>query len=353
MTEIKPLEGIRILDFTRLLPGPLGTHLLSEMGAEITKIESPKRLDYVRFYPPIMDGNSVLFHLLNVDKNCLFINYETKDGLAQIKEKIATSDVLIEQFRPGTMAGFGLSFEDVKNINPDIVYISVTGYGQTGEYRDKAGHDLNYMALSGLLDLNKDEHGKPVVPGFQVADIAGGSYMLLSAVTSGLLAQHRTKKAQYIDLALLDAVMPMGAVAHGMEQGGASYKKTPILSGFLVNYNVYECQDKKWIALGALELKFWNTFCNMIQKPEWIAQNDSELINGVFDKSKLDKLFSEKNREEWLTLAEDYDICLTPVLSVEEANKQANMISRKVFREAFVGGKTIQIYSQPFKTFCD
>ncbi|MFA5298005.1 MAG: CaiB/BaiF CoA-transferase family protein [Lutibacter sp.] len=351
MKEIKPLEGICILDFTRLLPGPLGTNLLSEMGAEVIKIESPKRLDYTRFYHPKIDENSVLFHLLNHNKESLIIDYESKEGKELIKEKIKNAAILIEQFRPGAMASFGFSFEEVKKINPKIVYISITGYGQTGDLKDKAGHDLNFLALSGLLDLNRDEQGKPVIPGFQIADIAGGSYMLLSACTSGLLAQQRHQQAQYIDLSILHASIPMGAIAHGMLQGDVSYKDTPILSGLLVNYNVYECKDGKWTALAALELKFWNSFCEMIQKPDWKVSDVTELVQGVFDKEKLEMLFKEKTRDEWIFQAKEYDICLSPILSQQEVSQHPQIIDSCVFKEVSIQGNAIQTYSNPFKIY--
>ncbi|MEO5789367.1 CaiB/BaiF CoA-transferase family protein, partial [Gelidibacter sp.] len=316
MQETKPLQGITVIDFTRLLPGPLGTHFLSQLGAQVIKIEGPKRLDYTRFYDPKIEGSSVMFHMLNHSKEQLIVDYETEEGYQKTLELIATADVLIEQFRPGAMASFNLDFETVKQINPNIVYVSVTGYGQKGELHLKAGHDINYLATSGLLDLNRDEQGKPVIPGFQIADIAGGSYMLLSACTSGLLAQKMQQKPQYIDLSLLDATIPINAIAHSMSQGGASYKQTPILSGMLVNYNVYECLDGKWMALGALELKFWNDFCQMVEKPEWIAKSEMELINGIFPKKDLELLFKTKTRDEWASLSKDYDNCLSPILEL-------------------------------------
>lgn len=352
MREIKPLEGIRILDFTRLLPGPLATHLLSEMGAEVIKIESPKRLDSTRFYQPKFGENSAIFHVMNYSKESLILDYETLEGQELVKEKIKSADVLIEQFRPGAMASFGFSFEEVRELNPKIVYISVTGYGQTGILKDKAGHDLNYLALSGLLDLNRDPDGNPVIPGFQIADIAGGSYMLLSACTSGLLAQQRIQQAQYIDLSILDATIPMGAISHALHQGGASYKATPILSGFLVNYNVYKCKDQKWIALAALELKFWNGFCDMAQQPSWKTSTESDLICGVFDKKKIDDLFMEKTRDQWVATAKDTDICLSPILSQKEVSLQPHIMDRGVFKAISVAEKTIQTYANPFKTFC-
>lgn len=351
MQETKPLQGVTVIDFTRLLPGPLGTHFLSQLGARVIKIESPKRLDYTRFYDPKIDESSAMFHIMNLDKEQLVIDYETDEGYQKILDLIATSDILIEQFRPGAMASFNLDFETIKKVNPNIVYVSITGYGQNGELHSKAGHDINYLATAGLLDLNRDEKGKPVIPGFQIADIAGGSYMLLSACTSGLLAQKIQQKPQYIDLSLLDATIPLNVIAHSMAQGEASYKQTPILSGMLVNYNVYECRDQKWIALGALELKFWNEFCRVVEKPEWIAKSEMELIDGFFPKKDLELLFKTKTRDEWARLFENHDNCLSPILEVEEVIHNKHIQQRAVFKEAMVGNTLIKTYNSPFKTY--
>lgn len=351
MQETKPLQGITVIDFTRLLPGPLGTHLLSQLGAHVIKIESPKRLDYTRFYDPKIAASSVMFHTMNHSKEQHVIDYETEEGYHKICDLIATADVLIEQFRPGAMASFNLDFETVKTINPNIVYVSVTGYGQTGELHSKAGHDINYLATAGLLDLNRDDQGKPVIPGFQIADIAGGSYMLLSACTSGLLAQKLQNKPQYIDLSLLDATIPLNAIAHSMSQGGASYKNTPILSGMLVNYNVYECSNGKWMALGALESKFWDAFCVMVDKPEWKGKSQLELINGIFPKKELEALFKSKTRDEWTQLSQSYDTCLSPILELEEVANQKHIQERKVFNETTINDNTIKTYASPFKTY--
>lgn len=351
MQETKPLQGVTIVDFTRLLPGPLGTHLLSQLGAKVLKIESPKRFDYTRFYDPKIDDNSTIFHTLNHSKEQVLVDYETEEGYQKVLDLIASSDILIEQFRPGAMASFKLDFETIKKINPNIVYVSVTGYGQNGDLHTKAGHDINYLATAGLLDLNRDEKGKPVIPGFQIADIAGGSYMLLSACTSGLLAQKMQQKSQYIDLSLLDATIPLSSIAHGMSQGGASYKKAPMLSGMLVNYGVYECSDGKWIALGALELKFWNAFCEMVEKPAWKAKKEKELINGIFPKKEVEQLFKTKKRDEWARLSKNYDICLTPILEIEEVTNNKHIQERVVFKETMVNNTTIKTYNAPFKTF--
>ncbi|PCH75803.1 MAG: carnitine dehydratase [Flavobacteriaceae bacterium] len=322
MKQILPLKNIKIIDFTRLLPGPLGTHLLSQMGAKITKIESPKRMDTTRHYQPKINNVSVLFHALNHTKKQCIIDYETEEGYKEIIKIIQTADVLVEQFRPGAMKAFKLDYDVVKKINPKIVYISITGYGQTGKNSLKAGHDLNFISENGLLSLNKDKYGTPLIPGFQLADIAGGSYMLIAACTTGLLAQKLQNKAQFISISLCNASASIAVIPQAMLQGGMPYQKTPILSGLFVNYNVYQCQDKKWIALAALELKFWNLFCEVIEKPRWKTDNTDTLIVGRFDKKKLEELFSTKPRNTWVETFKNHDVCLSPVLELEEVNRE-------------------------------
>ncbi|MBL4746633.1 MAG: CoA transferase [Flavobacteriaceae bacterium] len=318
MTPTLPLKNIKIIDFTRLLPGPLGTHLLSQMGAEIFKIESPKRLDGTRYFQAKKNEVSPLYHSLNHTKNQCLIDYETREGYQKIVKMIQTAAVFIEQFRPGVMKAFQLDYETVKQINPNIVYISITGYGQMATKSHKAGHDLNFIAENGLLSLNKDASGTPIIPGFQLADIAGGSYQLVAACTTGLLAQKLHQKPQFVDLSLCDASASLAVIPNAMLDGGLSYQKTPILSGMLANYNVYQCEDKKWIVLAALELKFWNLFCEIIDKPTWKTDTLDTLVVGVFDKKKLDDFFNTKPRDFWMKLFKNQDVCLSGVLELEE-----------------------------------
>jgi alpha-methylacyl-CoA racemase len=305
------------------------------------------------FYQPQINGVSTLFHTLNHFKKQIVVDYESPEGYQPIIEQIRTADVLVEQFRPGAMEGFNLSFETVQKINPNIVYVSLTGYGQTADKKGAAGHDLNYMAETGLLSMNRDENGKPIIPGFQVADIAAGSFMLVAACSSGLLAQRMQQKAQYIDISLYDATVAVGAIVHGMLQGKVDYDKTPFLSGHMVNYNVYECSDNKWVALGALELKFWNSFCDMVDQPSWKTVETGDLVTGVFDKRLLESLFKTKTRDEWVNKSKVFDVCLSPVLDASEVYDQKQTKDRRLFQDIEVEGKTIKIYAKPYKSYSD
>ncbi len=324
--------------------------MLSQMDTEVIKNESPQRMDYTRYYQPQINGISKLFHSINYSKKQLIIDYEAPQGFRQIVEEIKIADILVKQFRPGAMQNFNLSFDTVKKNHPNNVDISVTGYGQLGAKKDAAGHDLNYMDETGLLNMSRDEQGKPILPGFQLNDISGGVFMLLSACTSGLLAQRMRKVMQYIDVSLFDATVALGAIAQGMLQRNADYNKMPILSGYLVNCYVNECSDKKWIALGTLELKFWNSFCDMVQQPSWKTLDLSTLAAETFNKTEVEELFKTKTQEQGVVMASNFDVCLSPVLEVKEVYEQKHTKDRAVFKEIKIDEERIHVYAKPYKT---
>ncbi|MFK7936584.1 MAG: CaiB/BaiF CoA transferase family protein [Saprospiraceae bacterium] len=285
---MQPLAGIKIIDFTRLLPGPLATHLLAQMGAEVVKIESPKRMDYARASGKQVDGASILFHQLNHNKECKIIDYNTDSGKTEVLELIKDADALIEQFRPGAMAAWGLGYDNLKKINPKLVYVSITGYGQTGKYSQEAGHDFNYLAYSGVMSMMKDDAGKPTVSDAQFADI-GGAYMAVMATQAALLQKFRTGEGSYVDVALCDAMTPFLAVPYALHSGGLDYRKFNIINGkTTVNYAAYECADSKWLSVAAMELKFWNNICDLVEKPAWKRTNPMELSIHVFPKKEVE-----------------------------------------------------------------
>jgi alpha-methylacyl-CoA racemase len=314
------LQGIIILDFTRLLPGPLATQLLAQMGAEVIKIEHPQRADMASNFPPFVNGKSALYQLVNHDKRIETIDYTQSPGREEALALIQTADVMIEQFRPRVMAQWGLDYATLAELNPQLIYISLSGYGQEGPYAQMAGHDLNYLAYSGLLSLNCDEKGKPVIPGAQIADIAGGSYGAVMACLAGLFQRSRTEKGGFFDVSMLSGLMPLLAIPFSQHFGGLDPYIYNALSGGLVNYNVYECADGRWMALGALEIKFWNAFCQLVEQPAWQRQQLLELSIHVFSKPEVDAVFKSKPFAEWRHLAKStsLDVCLSPVLNLAE-----------------------------------
>jgi crotonobetainyl-CoA:carnitine CoA-transferase CaiB-like acyl-CoA transferase len=335
---LKPLSNTKIIDFSRLLPGPLGTKMLADLGAEVIKIQKTDNADYVAFQPPFIDDVSTLYHAFNHNKEIKILNWDFENEREALLNLIKTADVLIEQFRPGVMKHWGLDFESLKAINPKLIYISLSGYGQSGPNAKKAGHDLNYLAISGLLDQIRDDDGKPVIPGIQIADIVGGAYSIQIAVLSAILERQTKGAGLYVDVSMTDAIIPLLSFPLSQFWGGFDPKEMKILSGALVNYNVYKCSDSKWIALAALELKFWDAFCDRALKLEWKRNQQYELSVHVFPKHEMEDFFKQKSRDEWVDWAAEYDFCLSPVLELSELEKSAHYQEKKSIIEGEIKG---------------
>lgn len=222
------------------------------------------------------------------------------------------------------MKSWKLGFENVKKINPDIIYVSISGFGQKSKDALTAAHDLNYLALSGLLSLNKDQSGRPVVPGFQLADIAGGSYKTVNSILQAIIHKQQTGSGIYIDISMNAGISELGIIPNSIMKSGLNHQQFNILNGkTVVNYAVYECREGKYIAVGALELKFWANLCNRVQKPEWIRKHQVELFNHSFHKSEVEAFFKTKKRDEWIQIFEGEDVCVSPVLDLDEIDKKA------------------------------
>ena len=332
--ESGPLKGLKVLDFTRLLPGPLATMLMADMGAEVIKIEAPEYYDYTRNFPPQIGGESAAYLAFNRSKRSLSLDYSSQEGKAIILGMLEDVDILIEQFRPGVMQKMGLAYEDVKEINPKLIYVSVTGYGHTGPYANLAGHDLNYITFAGLLSGN--QYTDPQLPLVQMADIAGGSYMAVIACLSAVYARNNTGKGQFVDVSMLDGVMPLNvnAAALNWATGKPVQRDESFLSGGLVNYNIYRCKGNRFVALGTLEDKFWVKFCEVIGKPEWknriLAKNREELNSY---KKDLEELFMTRELNYWVDLGFKHDLLLNAVYEMDEVEKDPHIIAREMIVE--------------------
>jgi crotonobetainyl-CoA:carnitine CoA-transferase CaiB-like acyl-CoA transferase len=340
---LRPLSNIKIVDFSRLLPGPLGSKMLADLGAEVIKIEKNEHADYVSSQAPFVDSISTLYFALNHNKEIKKLNWDNDNERTELLNIIKSSDVLIEQFRPGVMQHWGLDFESLIKINPNLIYISISGFGQDGPNAQKAGHDLNYLAISGVLDQIRDNDGKPVIPGIQIADIVGGAYSLQIAVLSAVLERQTKGAGLYLDVSMTDSIVPLLSFPLSQLWGGFNPKEMKILSGGLVNYNVYKCSDEKWIALAALELKFWNAFCDRASKPEWKRDQQYELSVYNFPKSEIDHFFIVKSRDEWTDWAKNYDFCLSPVIELSELeNSEQNKSKEYIVKSSNSGLKHLK-----------
>ncbi len=334
-----PLVGLRILDLTRLLPGPLGTMLMADMGAEVIKIENPASPDYVRLFPPYQGGESAHYLAYNRSKKSVLLDYTTPEGRETLLTLLENADVLVEQFRPGYLSRLGLGYAEARARNPRLVYVSVTGYGQTGPYAHLAGHDLNYLGLAGVLGLTGQPHQPPVVPGVQLADIAGGAYGCVMATLAAVYARYQTGEGQHVDVAMTDCVMPLLAVAQAQMGGSDNVPergRMP-LSGGQPNYGVYACRPQhptdppQYVALGALEPKFWQKFCTLVDRPDWLG---FMLPQGATEteaaRQQIQTLFSQRTRAEWVALGTAHDLLLTPVLTLDELPHDPHLQARQM-----------------------
>ncbi len=268
-----PLSGLKVLDFSTLLPGPYATLLMADMGADVLRVEALKRPDMLRSTPPMVDGISAAHATINRNKRSLAVDLKKKSAIELMKKLVASHDVLVEQFRPGVMARLGLDYETLKAINPGLIYCSITGYGQTGPMANRAGHDINYLSLSGLASYTGRKRSGPVPPGVQVADVAGGSHHAVMGILAAVFQRQGTGQGQHIDISMSDAALSLNAVF------GASYLaggKVPGLEEDLLNggifYDFYQTSDNRYLSVGSLEPQFATGFFQAIGKPEWLSK---------------------------------------------------------------------------------
>lgn len=316
------LSGLRVIDITRNLPGPFATRMLADLGAEVIKIEPPEG-DPARQL-------GLLFSALNDGKDCRQLDFKQDTDREQLRELIRGADVLIEGFRPGVMASMGLDFERLKALNPQLVMCSITGYGQTGPWADRAGHDLNYMAMSGALDQMRSAQGEATLSNIQWGDLAGGSAMACIAILAAVFEVHKRGTGRHVDVSMTHGlwahqVMPLatGAMLQPM-LGHLPGAREDLLNGALPCYNLYTTQDGRALAVGALEYKFWKTTCEVLQRPDWINLHwqrglmpNSVESNAVRD--QVAHLIASQPLAHWARCFEHIDACVTPVLSLTEA----------------------------------
>jgi alpha-methylacyl-CoA racemase len=335
-----PLQGIRVLDLSRLLPGGFCSLLLADLGAEVLKVEDTGIGDYIRWSPPYVEGaedsaKSALFLALNRNKRSIRIDLKHERGREVLLRLVREHDVVLESFRPGVLDRLGVGYERMREVNPGIVYCAITGYGQTGPKRDAAGHDMNYLGLVGLLGLTGERDGvggHPIQSAGQIADLGGGALMaafgILAALRerdgapaqpgSGRPAQPGSGEGQVVDVSMVDGALSWLAMVAGayFAEGAVPRRGGLPLAGSLICYRPYECADG-WVTLGALEPKFWQAWCR--------GTGHEELIERQFEgpgsqaHAQVVEIFKERTRAEWQEFAAQHDCCLEPVLELDEA----------------------------------
>lgn len=336
----RPLEGLRVLDLTRLLPGPLATQHLADYGAEVIKVEDTAAGDYARTMGAMNGDTSYFYQRVNRNKKSIRLDLKQEAGRAVLLRLIETADVLVEGFRPGVMAKLGLDYDSVAAVNPRIVYCSITGYGQTGPYALRAGHDINYIGYAGVLDQVGCSGSAPAIPNLQIGDLLGGTLNALVGVFVALTDARATGLGRYVDVSMTDAsfahaIFPLLEVlAHGV----ARPRGDDLLTGGVPCYGVYETSDGRYMAVGALEQKFWFGVCDVLQRPDLKSAHLAVGPEGVRARAEVQRIFEQRTQAEWVELFDDVDCCVTPVLRPEEALADAQIVARGMVRD--VGGHT-------------
>jgi crotonobetainyl-CoA:carnitine CoA-transferase CaiB-like acyl-CoA transferase len=327
-----PLSELRVLDLSRLLPGPYATLVLADLGADVIRVEDPSGGDYLRYLPPLVREQSGLFHALNRNKRSLALDVRGKEGAAAFRRLARSADVVVESFRPGVLDRLGLGFEALRAENPRIVLCSITGYGQDGPYRHRAGHDIDYCAVAGVLAVNGPED-RPVPPGVQVADVAGGSWPAVAGILAALLRRGTTGEGAHVDVSMTEGALALLA----MQLGEADARGTPIargrelLNGGAACYGVYRTKDGRFVALGALEPRFFAGFCGAVGRPDLTERQLDD--GGRGPREELEAIFAARTREEWEAFAAAHDVCVAPVLEGDEPRRDPQLVHRRAFLE--------------------
>jgi alpha-methylacyl-CoA racemase len=333
-----PLDGIRVLDLTRLLPGAFCTLLLADQGADVIKVEEPGTGDYLRWTPPLKDGQSVLFNAVNRNKRSLTLNLKAEAGRELFKALAAKADAVVEGNRPGVMDRLGLGWEVLHALNPRLVLCSITGYGRSGPWAQRAGHDLNYMATAGALYLNGPPDG-PLPLSVQVADIGAGGVGAAAALLSALLDVARGGDGRHLDVSMTDGAlswlaMPLAQMA---EDGEPPERGRWRLTGRYACYRVYRCRDDGFYSVAALEPKFWATLCEAVGRPELTALQFSEGEEGARLQREMEAVFAGRSRAQWERDLEGLEVCCEPVLRPDEVGRNPQVAHRGLLRQTSTG----------------
>lgn len=324
------LSDIKVLDLSTLLPGPYASMMLADLGAQVLRVESPDRVDLVRELPPKIGSSSAAHQYLNRSKRSIALDLKQPEAVQVVHKLVAEHDIVLEQFRPGVMERLGLGYTALKAINPQIIYCSITGFGQTGPYRDRAGHDLNFLALSGVSSYSHRQGQAPVPLGMQVADVAGGSLHSVIGILAALHHRQKTGIGQHIDISMTDAAFALNGMSGAGYLGG---QVEPQVEGDLLNggsfYDYYETQDSRYLAVASLEPKFFSGLCELLKLPQLkslgVNAKDQAQI-----KATLTEVFKQHGLAHWQQLFAGVDICVEPVLNFAEASQHPQLTAREM-----------------------
>jgi crotonobetainyl-CoA:carnitine CoA-transferase CaiB-like acyl-CoA transferase len=342
-----------MLDLSRLLPGPYCSLLLADLGMDVLKVEDPDQGDYMRRMGPTRKNDSAYFLALNRNKKSMILNLKVEEGKEIFCNLTETYDIILEGFRPGVMDRLGIGYQELKKRNPEVILCSLSGYGQDGPYRDRSGHDINYIGLGGILELTGTKETGPLIPGVQIADIGAGAMMAALAILAAVVHRQKTGEGQHLDVAMHDGVISWLSIH------GAKYlmdQRLPLrgemhLSGRYACYHVYATKDGRYMSLGALEPKFWKNFCDAVGKKDLIPKQFIEGEERTQLIQEIKELFQTKTQAEWTDFFREVDACCEPILTLEEVFKHPHVLHRKMVIEYEhpVEGKVRQV-GNPIKS---
>ena len=325
------LDSVRVLDLSRLLPGPYATQLLADAGADVIKVEDTASGDYARAMPPYTDeGFGAVFDAVNRGKRAVALDLKSSEGQEALYRLTADADVVLETFRPGVADRLGVDYETLSEHNDDLVYCSLTGYGQGGPLANAVGHDLNYVGRAGMLDLvREDENSKPQIPGYTVADMGGGLFAAFSIVSALLSRELGSAGGEYIDVSMTDVVLSFSqAVAQPVFDGDQPRPGEGELNGGYPWYDVYETADGNYVTFAALEPQFFMAFCEAIDREDLTSAHMSEGAEREALREELTEIFQSRTRDEWMEYLDGVEASVEPVYTLTEALDDEQIASR-------------------------
>jgi len=342
-----------MLDLSRLLPGPYCSLLLADLGMEVLKVEDLEMGDYMRKMGPIREQDSAYFLAVNRNKKSMTLNLKVKEGKEIFFRLIDTYDTILESFRPGVMDRLGIGYEALKKRNPRTILCSLSGYGQDGPYREKSGHDINYIGLGGVLDLIGEKDRAPVIPGVQIADLGAGGMMSTIAILAAIIHREKTGKGQSLDISMLDGVISWLSMHAGkyFVDGKLPERGEMLLTGRYACYHVYETKDERYMSLGALEPKFWGNFCETVGRKDLIYKQYAEGDERDRLIKEVEQILRTKTQKEWVDIFQNADACCEPILNLEEVFHHPQVLYRQMVKEIAhpVEGK-VQAVGNPIKS---
>jgi crotonobetainyl-CoA:carnitine CoA-transferase CaiB-like acyl-CoA transferase len=350
-----PLSSLKILDFSTLLPGPFASMTLADMGAEVLRVEAPHRPDMVRLMQPFdEEGNSSWHALLNRSKRSLALDLK-KPGATEVIKRLVSEggyDIVLEQFRPGVMERLGIDYKALAAVNSRLIYCAITGYGQTGPYKDRAGHDLNYLALAGVMSHTGRKESGPMPPGVQVADVGGGSLGAVTGILAAVIERQVTGQGQMVDISMFDmAIAWHSHVVSAYLVGGRvpDYESWGLNGGGF--YDCYETKDGRYLSVGSLEPQFWQGFCTAIGRTDLIKWGFAAVPGQMADlKAEIAAVIKERTLAEWTAVFAKYDVCVEPVLTVPEMLEHPQTQARGMIVEVMqTNGRSQQQIASPYK----